>query len=132
MQYRPSGEAHYAWKGNAISDIIGRQRARRLYPVIGPCERCGSPKSERHHIDGNPRNNARENISILCRKCHMIVDDRIDPGPYSNKSSKLNMEKAREIRASSETLAVLAKRYGVTFQLISLIRLNRIWKERGV
>jgi len=26
--------------------------------------------SELHHIDGNPRNNKRSNLTVLCAKCH--------------------------------------------------------------
>jgi len=44
--------------------------------------------------------------------------------------AKLTMEKAREIRASSEPIAVLAKRYSVDRKLIRQIRLHEIWKER--
>jgi hypothetical protein len=50
----------------------GHKKALRLFPEIGPCEKCGNPKSERHHIDDDPHNNAPENIMALCRSCHTI------------------------------------------------------------
>lgn len=37
----------------------------------GPCEECGSKRNvDVHHIDGNWRNNALENLQRLCRRCH--------------------------------------------------------------
>jgi 5-methylcytosine-specific restriction endonuclease McrA len=65
------------WKGDAIERGSGRDRARRAYRSIGPCSNCGAPKTERHHIDGNTLNNNPENIAILCRRCHMIADGRL-------------------------------------------------------
>jgi hypothetical protein len=43
--------------------------------------------------------------------------------------AKASMEVAREIRASSETLEVLAARYGISISLVSLIRRGERWKE---
>lgn len=48
-----------------------------MYP-LGPCERCGEPGRDRHHIDGDTGNNVPENISILCRRCHMKIDGRLE------------------------------------------------------
>lgn len=79
------GPAHYAWKGDNVIAKSGQKRARNLYPVIGPCSRCGSAKSERHHKDGNTANNAPENIEILCRRCHMEVDGRLESARAGNK-----------------------------------------------
>lgn len=54
-----------------------RAITRRLYS-IGQCqvETCGKPASDRHHIDGNPQNNAPENISPLCSKHHRHMHTR--------------------------------------------------------
>lgn len=73
------GAAHHSWKGDAITRASGRGRAERLYPDIGPCAKCGSLKSERHHLDDNTLNNDPLNIAILCRRCHMLSDGRIPP-----------------------------------------------------
>jgi hypothetical protein len=70
-----SGVNNPKWKGDAASQHSARGRARRLYPV---------PKGfERHHIDGNPHNNQRNNIAILTGRQHMIADGRM-----SNRDSK--------------------------------------------
>lgn len=56
----------------------GRDRALRWFPKLGKCENgCGAKAHDRHHKDDNPLNNSRENVSFLCRKCHMQLDGRI-------------------------------------------------------
>lgn len=69
------GAAHYNWKADDIAVKSGRSRALRLYPESVPCVKCAAAKSERHHKDGNTRNNAPENIERLCRRCHMLSDE---------------------------------------------------------
>lgn len=70
------GPAHYAWKGDAARTTTKRERAQKMYP-LSDCERCGAKATDRHHIDGDTGNNVRENIAILCRRCHMQVDGRL-------------------------------------------------------
>lgn len=42
------------------------------------CVRCGSTeKLDIHHLDGNRKNNALSNLTVLCRRCHMDVDERL-------------------------------------------------------
>ena len=54
---------------NSTAKSTGRTRARKLFPC---------PKGyERHHIDGNELNNDPNNILILPKKDHMILDGRI-------------------------------------------------------
>lgn len=66
------------WRGDAASDASKRARARRRYSADRECERCGKPgPNQRHHVDGNPGNNDRANISILCNRCHMEIDGRL-------------------------------------------------------
>ena len=64
------------WKGNAVSDSGARRRAQTNFK-LGLCEDCGKPGVDRHHNDGNVRNNSKKNISILCRRCHMERDGRL-------------------------------------------------------
>lgn len=70
------GEDHYAWKGDAATAPSKRCRAVKLYQ-ISDCEDCGDPAVDRHHVDGDTGNNARENVRFLCRRCHMIADGRL-------------------------------------------------------
>jgi hypothetical protein len=60
-----------------IQPQAGRLRAQRWYPMQA-CECCGAEGKDRHHRDGNPLNNAPENIAFLCRRCHMKVDGRME------------------------------------------------------
>lgn len=69
-------EQHGNWRGSDIAIAGHRARAKRMFDV-GPCERCGAARSERHHKDGDPSNNSLDNIAILCRRCHQIVDGRL-------------------------------------------------------
>ena len=53
--------------------------SREYINKIGKCENCGKPKSKKiiltcAHLDQDPTNNAKENIKILCRSCHIQYD----------------------------------------------------------
>lgn len=70
--------AHHNYKGDAAKDGAKRLRAVRMY-ALGTCERCGVAKAtDRHHKDGNTGHNERSNIALLCRRCHMIEDGRLE------------------------------------------------------
>jgi hypothetical protein len=72
------GKKNGLWKGNLASKSAGRGRARRKFQKANLCQKCGSTRRvERHHKDGNPLNNRKRNIAILCRRCHMIADGRM-------------------------------------------------------
>lgn len=71
------GDRNPHWKGDAAGDNSKRERAQHLF-ALGPCERCGEPGVERHHKDGDPGNNKRRNVKIVCRRCHMAIDGRLE------------------------------------------------------
>ena len=48
---------------------------------------------------------------------------------HSNVNKKLDIDKAREIRMSTESGPVLAARYGVNRSLISRIKRGTDWKD---
>ena len=66
------GELNPQWKGNDCLENTARERARRMYVHLCP-EGC-----EIHHIDGNPWNNAPDNIDFVTRKKHMEKDGRLE------------------------------------------------------
>lgn len=70
------GQDHPNWLGDCASEKAGRSRALRLFPS-GPCIRCDDPNGERHHKDGDTLNNDPNNVEMLCRKCHMKSDGRL-------------------------------------------------------
>lgn len=47
----------------------------------------------------------------------------------ANVNARLDMEKARAIRASSDNDTELAEQYGVSRETIRQIRLGRTWRE---
>ena len=63
------------FRGRWQSDVLeheGRYRARTIVQRDS-CENCGSTQNlDVHHIDGNPLNNAPENLAVLCRSCHNL------------------------------------------------------------
>jgi hypothetical protein len=71
------GPAHHAWKGDNVSAATARCRTKRAFPDAESCTQCGAEPAERHHRDGNPTNNASDNVAILCRRCHMELDGRL-------------------------------------------------------
>ena len=60
----------------AKNEVVGRQRAERWFE-LKPCEICGNTKSERHHKDGNAKNNDISNIMFICRKHQQEIDGRM-------------------------------------------------------
>lgn len=71
------GSDHPNWKGDLAKNDAKRTRAQRRYQLTD-CERCGKRGTERHHKDENPGNNEPSNIQILCRRCHMTIDGRLE------------------------------------------------------
>lgn len=97
------------YKNNNVQPNTGRRRARILYKVPDVCDRCGETPSgtrkiERHHIDGNPLNNERENIAFLCLRCHKTVDGRMEAqaARFRNGGWKLGAEAKRAMHQDTE------------------------------
>ncbi len=51
------------------------------------CVRCDAPYHEVHHIDGDPSNNIKDNLIVLCPNCHQ--------GKVHGKSIKITHEQLR-------------------------------------
>ena len=71
------GQDHPLWKGDAAADDSKRMRAQKMYS-LGACEQCGKPAVDRHHVDGDTGNNTADNVMRVCRRCHMVIDGRLD------------------------------------------------------
>lgn len=63
------GPANANWRGSNITPDESRWRARQMI-APGPCAVCGEPGKHVHHRDGDPMNNAPENLVRLCPKHH--------------------------------------------------------------
>lgn len=73
------GPRNGQWKGDDVGDTAAHNRCQAMYPdPLGQCEHegCGREAVDRHHVDGNPKNNARDNVRFLCRGCHQKEDGR--------------------------------------------------------
>jgi 5-methylcytosine-specific restriction endonuclease McrA len=133
------GAEHGNWSGGKVSEKGGRARALHLYPVIGPCVSCGSPRSERHHRDENTANNHPANIVILCRRCHMKEDGRLAALKTGNRAkgernshavlTVADIRKIRELRAKGTTPAALSERFGVRTATIWRIVTLKSWRH---
>jgi len=57
----------------------GRRQYRRITKDIKICQKCdGNHNLETHHKDGNVRNNDPKNLIKTCRRCHMLLDGRMN------------------------------------------------------
>ena len=83
---------------------------------------CDNPKcvNPAHLYLGNHKDNARDRETRNRRR-------RVRGEEVGN--SKLTEAEVRAIRSSSESCTVLGARYGISRSLVSLIKLNRIWKH---
>jgi len=70
-------ERNGLWKGDAVSKDVARHRSYCI-TTKSECAKCKSKKHlDIHHKDGNPYNNDKTNLIVLCRTCHMIEDNRM-------------------------------------------------------
>ena len=102
----------------------GHKRARRLYP-LGSCEwpGCERAAEHRHHIDGNTLNNEPGNIARYCARHHLEAHGSLERfSKIARGRRKLTDDQVREIRSSTETLAALGRRFGVSLQTVSNVR----------
>ena len=56
----------------------GRMQAKAAFPIEGLCRRCEQvPARDRHHQDGDVFNNTPENILLVCRRCHLELEEKV-------------------------------------------------------
>jgi len=82
----------------------GCRQWKRIKKDIKSCENCGRKyKLEIHHKDANQKNNNPDNLIKLCRRCHMILDNRI------KTFNKNTWNKGRKGVYSKQTLEKMSK-----------------------
>jgi hypothetical protein len=107
--------------------------------MAGLCETgCGKPAVDRHHIDGDTSNNARSNILLVCRRCHMHLDGRAftghenHPRGEAHPGARLTEADVREIRrrrSDGEPLSRLSLEFGMAQTTISAIAHRKLWQH---
>lgn len=88
------------------------------------------PKHDASHRDNNPRNNTPDNIRWLTRQENIAeqkIHDTVCRNGRTGRPKILDENKVREIRASTESQAALARRFGVSEVHVCRILARRKW-----
>ena len=103
---------------------------RRVHRLV--CEAFHGPAPTPHHqaahLDGNPKNNHAENLAWVTKEeneAHKVAHGTRAFGARHG-NAKLTAADVRAIRASYETQAVIAARYGLSQSYVSQIR-RKVW-----
>lgn len=126
------GELHPSWKGGRVTPNSGRSRALKLYVDVEPCRLCIAEgieqvgRSERHHKDGDTRNNGASNIDWLCRTHHIRVEDRMayrrgKPGRKTGPRDPEQFAEIQRLRAAGWTQKAVAKHLGISQPFVSYL-----------
>jgi hypothetical protein len=88
---------------------IRKQLQRALSLQNKRCSVCGNAHTlERHHVDGNIRNNSLKNITVLCEKDHIEVHNVMGVGRYE-KLKKSTRHNVKEIHTREEEILLEEK-----------------------
>ncbi len=72
-----------------ISDAGGSVRARKIMAHIKKCHMCGGTRIlEVHHKDRDRKNNDKNNIVKLCKKCHVKIHVKAREGGRKRSTQK--------------------------------------------
>ena len=67
--YNQKGKNNNAWKGGSSPAYY----QRIAYEAHGNlCMQCGNKAVLVHHLDGNRSNSSKENLGVLCKRCHQV------------------------------------------------------------
>ena len=124
-----------AWPSTTVNPESCRNQARKLFKAMPSlCERCKDCEPrDRHHKDGNTRNNLRSNILFLCRRCHMAMDGRLDRLNQTQFTPRLDHQQVLEIRrraSSGEKQRLIASAFRITQGTVSEIVRGKIHRKK--
>lgn len=109
------------------------QWARSHKPLPGYCEKCHLPSGylELSNISGKYLRDLND-YEYLCRSCHALIHNNTVQGE-KNGSHKLTEDQVRQIRiraeamTHNETHVDIAKDFGITSSMVSMIKNNKRW-----
>lgn len=130
--YGPRGIRKYGVDSNGYRSINTTGRRHRVHRLVAEAL-IPNPrgKPEVAHYDGDQSNNKVSNLYWATRAENAA--DRRRHGTQSGGTPKLDWDKVREIRdhpVYRGSQKVLAEKYGVHQVLISMVLMDKIWKER--
>jgi len=87
----PAHSDHHNWKGKDSCNESKRARTARRFKIYGQkCERCMKNNAyDRFHKDRNLDNIDPDNILLLCRRCCMELDGRLDNLKLLDRASQI-------------------------------------------
>lgn len=143
--------AIYKHRENKNLSHYGISRRKYIFSIREvKCENCGYDEYEKcldiHHIDGNPSNNLKENLIILCVMCHRKVHRKIikinnieidiKKRRFKTKNDKLNIEDVKKIKLMLNekklTHNEIAEKFSVKREAITKIKNNINWKDVNI
>lgn len=91
----PAHNDHHFWKGCNATNESKRTRAARRFSLKNQiCQKCEKlPAHDRYHKDGSLDNIEPENILLVCRRCCMELDGRLDALKIQDHSNQIKPPK---------------------------------------
>lgn len=88
------------------------------------CHTCDNPRciNPAHLFLGTPKDNQQDSLAKGRHAGHRTAGE-------SNSQAKLDAISVREIFTAEGTITSIAEQYGVSFQLVSMIKHRKVWRH---
>jgi hypothetical protein len=124
-----AGALNHSWKGAEAGYQACHLRVESRFGKPQHCSECGTVDQNRTYDWANVTGKCEDPADYirLCRQCHRKFDGRFGSGLHSSKLKESEIPQIRERRKSGETLASIAKSFGVCPSTISRVCLGKHW-----